>query len=179
MSRLSKKSIPLPPSVTAEERQGKFVVKGPKGELSVALLPDVSVSVGSEGIMVSHEGSSGTENVGTVWSLLQNAVAGVSEGFSKVLEIEGVGYRASIEGKALVLALGFSHPVRFEAPEGITISAEKNTITISGMDKELVGQVAAKIRSFKKPEPYKGKGIHYAGEVIRRKVGKKAATAGT
>jgi large subunit ribosomal protein L6 len=101
----------------------------------------------------------------------------VSEGFSKVLEIEGVGYRASMEGKTLVLSLGFSHPVRYEVPEGVEVSVEKSEITISGIDREKVGQTAAEIRAFRKPEPYKGKGIHYRGEVIRRKVGKKAATA--
>lgn len=180
MSRLSKKPIPIPQGVTIEEKNGAFVIKGSKGEMTVSGLNHATVVLGPDGAMVSLKGGSdsSTENVGTLWSLLTNAVQGVSEGFTRVLEIEGVGYRASMEGKTLVLALGFSHPVRFDAPTGITITTEKNSITISGIDKELVGQVAAKIRGYKKPEPYKGKGIHYAGEVIRRKVGKKAATAG-
>ena len=104
-------------------------------------------------------------------------IKGVSEGFEKKLEIEGVGYRASVSGNKLTLSVGFSHPVELEAPEGIKISVEKNTITVSGFDKTLVGQMAANIRAIKKPEPYKGKGIHYLGEKIRRKAGKKAATA--
>ena len=116
---------------------------------------------------------------GLTRALLQNMVLGVKEGYEKKLEIEGLGFKAILEGQNLVLSVGFSHPVKIEAPEGIKFSVEKNIITVSGSDKELVGQTAANIRKVKKPEPYKGKGIKYAGEVIRRKVGKKAAAAET
>ena len=112
-----------------------------------------------------------------MWSLLNNAVLGVTGGFSKKLEINGVGYRAEISGSHLVLNLGFSHPIRFPVPEGISISVDKNIITVSGIDKDLVGLTAAKIRSFRKPEPYKGKGIKYSDEIIIRKAGKKVGAA--
>lgn len=154
------------------------MVKGPKGQVDVSLLSGTAVSVEGDAVYVkAAEGMEPGANLGTMWSNLNNAITGVSEAFSKVLEIEGVGYRAAVEGKALVLTLGFSHPIRFALPEGISAAVDKNTITISGVDKQMVGQVAAEVRSYRKPEPYKGKGIHYRGEVIRRKVGKKAATA--
>ena len=117
-------------------------------------------------------------NCGTMWSLIRNAVQGVASGFSRSLEIEGVGYRAVLEGKELVLYLGYTQPVRLAPPVGVVIEVEKNTIKISGVDKELVNRTAAKIRAFRKPEPYKGKGIRYQGEVVRRKAGKKAAAVG-
>ena len=116
-------------------------------------------------------------NVGTMWSLARNAAQGVLSEFSKVLEIEGIGYRASIEGDTLVLSLGYAQPVRFKIPKDVSVRVEKNVITISGVDKQLVGETAATIRQLKKPEPYKGKGIRYRGEIIRRKAGKKATTA--
>ncbi|MEK7608308.1 MAG: 50S ribosomal protein L6 [Patescibacteria group bacterium] len=180
MSRLSKKPIQVPQGVTIESRDGAICVEGPKGTISIPNPAKIRIALDGQGVMISKgEGfETLTESVGTMWSLVKNATIGVSDGFSKVLEIEGVGYRASLEGKTLVLALGFSHPIRFDSPDGIAITAEKNVITISGVNKETVGQVAAKIRGYKKPEPYKGKGIRYAGEIIRRKVGKKAATAG-
>ena len=115
--------------------------------------------------------------LGTTAALFKNCIEGVQNGFEKKLEIEGVGYRAQIDGKDLVLSLGFSHPVKIQAPEGITFKVEKNTIIINGVDKEQTGRVAAQIRAEKKPEPYKGKGIHYQGEIIRRKAGKKAVAA--
>jgi large subunit ribosomal protein L6 len=154
-------------------------IKGPKGEMAVALLPHVAVKVEADGVRVTGEGTTkqAIANTGTMWSLLKNAIQGTGEGFAKVLEIEGVGYKAALEGKTLVLSLGFSQPVRFDPPEGVAIAVDKNVITVSGMNKEQVGQAAAEIRAFRKPEPYKGKGIHYRGEFIRRKVGKKAATA--
>jgi large subunit ribosomal protein L6 len=135
------------------------------------------IAVEPEAVWVkAAEGKPIDANLGTMWANLRNAIQGVTEGFIKVLEIEGVGYKAVAEGKTLVLSLGYSHPIRFELPEGITAVVDKNTVTISGNDKQMVGQVAAEIRAYRKPEPYKGKGIHYKGEVIRRKVGKKAAT---
>lgn len=178
MSRLARQSINKKSDVSVTESGGKIIVKGPKGQVDVSLLPGTAVSVEGDAVWVkAAEGKEPGANLGTMWSNLNNAIEGVSEAFSKVLEIEGVGYRAAVEGKALVLTLGFSHPIRFALPEGISAAVDKNTITISGVDKQMVGQVAAEIRSYRKPEPYKGKGIHYRGEVIRRKVGKKAATA--
>jgi large subunit ribosomal protein L6 len=179
MSRLIKKSIPIPTGVTVTENGGFLVVKGPKGEQKVAILPGVKMR--PEGTNIWIEATATTtakSSAGTLWSLAKNAVEGVTEGFLKILEIEGVGYRAVLEGKELVLYLGYALPVRLKIPNAVTVAIEKNMIKISGIEKELVGRVAAEIRAQKKPEPYKGKGIHYQGEVIRRKVGKKAgATA--
>lgn len=179
MSRLARQPIAIPSGLSVTETDGRVVVKGPKGEMALDILQHVAFK--TEGAEMRVEASSGGKqaaaNTGTMWSLLKNAVQGVSEGFSKVLEIEGVGYKAALEGKTLVLSLGFSKPVRYEPPSDIEIAIEKNAVTVSGISKEKVGQTAAEIRSFRKPEPYKGKGIHYRGEVIRRKVGKKAATA--
>ncbi|MDP2598392.1 MAG: 50S ribosomal protein L6, partial [Candidatus Liptonbacteria bacterium] len=128
---------------------------------------------------VSGEGTGEKALLGTAWSLVSNAIRGVAEGFSKILEVEGVGYRVALEGKELVLFLGYAQPVRMKIPEGVTIVIEKNTLTVSGINKDLVGLVAANIRAHKKPEPYKGKGFHYKGEVIKRKVGKKAGATTT
>jgi len=186
MSRLIKKSIAIPDGVTATASGEVFVVKGAKGELSVKIPAGVVVAVEGKEIWIkSRAAGDGTASdtvpneaalLGTTWSLAKNAAEGVSEGFAKVLEIEGVGYRAAIEGKDLVLNLGYALPVRMPVLEGVTIVVEKNMIKVSGIDKELVGRAAAEIRALKKPEPYKGKGIHYQGEVIRRKVGKKAGS---
>jgi large subunit ribosomal protein L6 len=178
MSRLARQPITKKTEISVAETGGIVTVKGPKGELHLDLLPGTMVAVEGDAVWVkTEEGKEITPNLGTMWSNLQNAIIGVTEGFSKILEIEGVGYKAQMEGKNLALSLGFSHPIRFELPEGLTASVEKNTITISGIDKQKVGQAAAEIRSYRKPEPYKGKGIRYRGEVVRRKVGKKAATA--
>lgn len=179
MSRLAKKPVKLPEGVVVSEEDRELFFKGPKGEIRVKILPFLKVK--AEDGLVEVSPSSGIRqaraNAGTMWSLARNAAAGVSEGFSKTLEIEGVGYRAVIEGKTLVLSLGYVQPVKMEIPEGVSMSVEKNAIKISGIDKRLVGQTAAEIRQLKKPEPYKGKGIRYQGEVIKRKAGKKAATA--
>lgn len=177
MSRLIKKSIAIPQGVTITKQDGLFVVKGPKGEITVALVPGVTV-VEKEGALwiEKTDGLMNAAMLGTTWSLAKNAIIGVTEGFVKKLEIEGVGYRAALEGKDLVLFLGYALPVHMPIPEGITMTVEKNVITISGIHKDAVGEAAAKVRAEKKPEPYKGKGIHYAGEVIRRKVGKKAGS---
>lgn len=189
MSRLIKKSIALPDAVTVVVTGDVVAVKGPKGELKLTVPFGVEVAIEAKEAWVKPAGgtkrgaadtASNVPNsaalLGTTWALLRNAIEGVNNGFTKVLEIEGVGYRAAIEGKDLILHLGYALPVRQPVLEGVAIVVEKNTIKISGIDKEVVGQAAAEIRALKKPEPYKGKGIHYQGEVIRRKVGKKAGT---
>jgi len=179
MSRLAKKPVILPEGVTVKADSGMLSFKGPKGETMLRMLPFIKVSVKDQSIEIAPEGGErqSKANAGTMWSLAKNAAEGVSSGFKKVLEIEGVGYRASLEGKTLLLALGYVHPVKFEIPEGVSITVEKNVVTVSGIDKHDVGQAAATIRQFKKPEPYKGKGIRYQGEIVKRKAGKKAATA--
>jgi large subunit ribosomal protein L6 len=179
MSRLARQPIPVASGLSIKEEGGRIMVKGPKGEMAVPVLPHVTVKIEPEGVRVATDGTTkqAVSNTGTMWSLIQNALLGVGEGFSKVLEIEGVGYKAALEGKTLVLSLGYSQPIRYEPAEGVGIAIDKNTVTISGVNKEAVGQAAAEIRAYRKPEPYKGKGIHYRGEVIRRKVGKKAAAA--
>jgi large subunit ribosomal protein L6 len=178
MSRLARKPVTIPSGVTIAEQNHSLTVKGPKGELAVPVLPHVQVQLAANGAMVTTEAkyAQARMNIGTMWSLIQNAIIGVTKGYEKVLEIEGVGYRAAIEGNTLVLSLGYVNPVRYEILKGVAVVVEKNTIKVSGIDKELVGRTASQIRGFKKPEPYKGKGIHYQGEVIKRKVGKKAAT---
>ncbi len=170
MSRLVKKPIVIPKEVTVTVVDGFLAFKGPKGEQKVPCPLHVTAKVEGENLWV---------DTGTTWALSRNAVRGVTEGFVKVLEIEGVGYRAILEGKDLVLYLGYALPVRMKVPEEVAIAVEKNVITISGISKDAVGRAAATIRALKKPEPYKGKGIHYRGEVIRRKVGKKAAATGS
>jgi large subunit ribosomal protein L6 len=178
MSRLIKKPIALPEGVTVSVRGDLFMVKGPKGEIAVTVVPGIVVVSKDGGIWI-EEGKDlmNTAMLGTTWALVRNAVEGVTKGFAKKLEIEGVGYRAAIEGKDIVLYLGYAQPVRVSVPADVAVAVEKNTaIFLSGVSKENVGQLAAKIRALKKPEPYKGKGIHYEGEVIRRKVGKKAGT---
>lgn len=176
MSRLAKKPILIPTGVTVREDDGAIRVEGPKGKLSVKVLPELKIEITANEIKVTPvtQVKLSRMNAGTMWSLLNNAIEGVVNGYSKILEIEGVGYRATMEGTTLVLSLGFVNPIKVAPLEGITIAVDKNTITVSGISKELVGRVAAEIRAYKKPEPYKGKGIHYKGEVIKRKVGKKA-----
>lgn len=178
MSRLIKKSIPLPEGVTVTPEAGSVAIKGPKGQLKVILVPGIVVASKDGGVWVEQgKDLTNVAMLGTTWALIKNAIEGVTKGFAKKLEIEGVGYRAAIEGKDLVLYLGYAQPVRVSVPEDVTVAVEKNTtILFSGISKENVGQIAAKVRALKKPEPYKGKGIHYEGEVIRRKVGKKAGT---
>jgi large subunit ribosomal protein L6 len=153
------------------------MVKGPKGTLQKPVSRFVTIEVGPEGVQVARKGMSieSRAAVGTYASHVRNMLKGVTEGFTKKLLVEGVGFKWEVQGKTLKLALGFSHPVVVEIPEGLAVVAEKGTLTISGFDKEAVGQFAADIRALKKPEPYKGKGIRYEGEVIRRKQGKKAA----
>jgi large subunit ribosomal protein L6 len=180
MSRLIKKPIVITDGATLVQSGDVLTIKGPKGELTIALPSGVEVKTEGTNFWVSTTPEVKTTALqGTVWALTKNAVEGVTLGFTKILEIEGVGYRAVLEGKELVLFLGYALPVRVPVPENVVIAVEKNTITVTGIDKDAVGQAAAEIRALKKPEPYKGKGIHYRGEVIRRKVGKKAGTAGS
>jgi large subunit ribosomal protein L6 len=175
MSRIGKKPVPIPKGVTAAVNDNVVSVKGPKGELKLTLVPDVSAKVEDGGIVVEPKE---TERARAMWgltrSLVSNLVQGVTQGYTERLEINGVGYRAAVQGKTLNLQLGLSHDVNYPIPAGIQIVAEKPTaLAITGIDKQLVGQVAAEIRSFRKPEPYKGKGVKYADERIRRKEGKK------
>ena len=180
MSRLIKKPVIIEKGATVTERGDVLVFNGPKGELTIHLASHVGVRIEGENLWIEEKKGeiASSAILGTSWALSRNAIEGVTKGFVKILEIEGVGYRAVIEGKEIVLYLGYAQPVRVNIMDGIAISVEKNVIKIAGIDKNLVGLVAAKIRALKKPEPYKGKGIHYQGEVIRRKLGKKAgATA--
>lgn len=179
MSRLARKPIKVSSGVTVSNDGGYVLIKGPKGELKIKLLSFVKLEVSGDEVQITKSANSkqALANSGTMVAILKNAIEGVSNGFTKVLEIEGVGYRATMDGKTLVLSLGFVNPIKVQPPEGITVVVEKSQIKVSGIDRALVGQVAAKIRSYRKPEPYKGKGIHYLGEVIQRKVGKKAGAA--
>ncbi|NJM33339.1 MAG: 50S ribosomal protein L6 [Rhodomicrobium sp.] len=176
MSRIGKKPVPVPKGVTAKVEGQTVSVKGPKGELSLTLIDDVTVKLGDDGIEVAPRDDS--KRARSMWgmsrSLVDNLVRGVTTGFSKTLEINGVGYRAALKGKELQLQLGYSHDVLYPVPEGIQIQCPKPTeIVISGIDYAKVGQVAAEIRQFRKPEPYKGKGVKYSDEYIFRKEGKK------
>jgi large subunit ribosomal protein L6 len=175
MSRVAKKPINLPKGVELKSDANGISVKGPKGTLSVHALPGVSVAVNDGVANIALADGADDKFGGTARALLANMVKGVSEGYERKLELVGVGYRASMAGKALNLSLGFSHPVVFNAPEGITLETPSQTeILIKGSDKQRVGEVAAKIRAFRPPEPYKGKGVRYAGEKITLKEAKKA-----
>jgi large subunit ribosomal protein L6 len=181
MSRLGKLPITVPAGVQVTISDQTFKAKGPKGEVFINLPPKSIVTQTGEVINVSVKNTESGESRalwGLARQLVANAVQGVANGFSKKLELSGVGYKVQLEGKTLVLNLGFSHPIRFTVPEAVSLTVEKNTITISGASKQLVGQVAAEIRSLRKPEPYKGKGIKYSDEVIRRKAGKVVKAAG-
>jgi len=181
MSRIGKQPIPIPAGVSVSLEHGTVRVKGPKGELARPIkerLIEVEIKDSEVILKLRKENLESAALWGTYASHIKNMIHGVTEGFSKKLEIEGVGYRAQLQGTNLVLSLGFSHPVEVKPKEGIQFQVEKNAIIVTGIDKEKVGEVAAEIRSFRKPEPYKGKGIRYEGEVIRRKAGKKAATTG-
>ena len=176
MSRIGKKPVVVPAGVTATIDAGTLSVKGPKGTLTMTLADDVSYAIedGSISVQPSNATKRARSFCGMQRTMVQNLVTGVTEGFSKTLEITGVGYRANLQGKNLKLQLGYSHDVDFEVPEGITIATpDQTTVQISGIDKQQVGQVAAEIRRWRKPEPYKGKGIKYRGEFIFRKEGKK------
>jgi large subunit ribosomal protein L6 len=176
MSRVGKYPVPLPQGVTAELKGQTLAIKGKMGNLALAIPSEVTVQVAEGKVAVTMRQDTARARVlwGTTRNNINIMVKGVAEGFKKVLEIDGVGFRAAVQGKDLVMQLGFSHEVKYHIPEGITIKAEKPTlVSVSGIDKQKVGQVAAEIRSLRKPEPYKGKGIKYEGERIRRKEGKK------
>jgi large subunit ribosomal protein L6 len=177
MSRIGKKPIEIPTGVEVKIEGNKITVKGPKGEISKEFRSEVGIEIKDGKIFLFPRTKTKLTKAlwGTYRVLISNMIEGVQKGYQKQLEIEGLGYRAEVKGEDLILQVGYSHPVKISPPEGIKISVEKNIITVSGIDKEMVGQVAAKIRKVKVAEPYKGKGIKYLGEKIRRKVGKKVA----
>jgi large subunit ribosomal protein L6 len=178
MSRIGKKEIPLPKGVEVREDGGTVVVKGPKGSMSTPLVPGISVNIENNVVKFERRDEERKTRAfhGLMRALVANNVKGVSEGFKRELDIVGVGYRAEVKGKEVVFQLGYSHPVRFAIPEGIDITVDAKTghITITGIDRQKVGQTAAEIRGLREPDPYKGKGIKYSDEVIRRKAGKAA-----
>ncbi len=181
MSRTGKKPVALPDKVKVRIDGNKVLVEGPGGKQSVELNSYVTIKIEASQLVVTRKDDTPDSRRlhGMVRALIQNAVLGVSEGFKRNLEIEGVGYRAEVKGSDLNMSLGYSHPIVFAIPAGIKVAVEKQTrIQLTGVDKALIGQVAANIRSFRPPEPYKGKGIRYEGEVIQRKEGKSAAGAG-
>ena len=177
MSRIGKKPIEVPEGVTISVAPGRVTVNGPKGELEQAVSPAIKVEQANGTLTVERPTDRGEHRAlhGLTRSLIANMVEGVTNGFEKRLEIQGVGYRARLQGKALELALGYSHPVSIAAPEGIEFEVPQPTeVVVRGIDKQQVGEIAAQIRKQRPPEPYKGKGIRYAGEYVRRKVGKRA-----
>ncbi len=180
MSRIGKKPITVPSGVTVTVNEGNLVtVKGPKGSLTQQLPSDITINQVDGSLNVERQSDEKQHRAlhGLTRALLNNMVIGTSTGFQKVLEINGVGYRAQKTGKNLTMSLGFSHPVIVEAPDGITLDVgERNTVIVSGMDKQVVGEIAANIRGLRPPEPYKGKGIKYSTETIRRKAGKAGKT---
>lgn len=184
MSRIGKKPITIPEGTEVKIESRKVFVKGSKGELSFALPQGIKTELSDENgkklkvVLDNASAPNAKKAWGTSRALIANMIEGVTKGFERKLEIEGVGFRASVEADSLVLNIGYSHPVKLKIPEGIKAVVEKNVIIISGIDKGAVGQFAANVRAEKKPEPYKGKGIRYQGEIIRRKLGKKAVGAG-
>ncbi len=177
MSRIGKKPILLPPDVKVEQKQDVLTVTGPKGRVEKKVHSDIKVSINDRVLAVSvNEGNKNSSALhGLYRALIANMVTGVSKGFERALEIVGVGYRAELAGRVATFHLGYSHPVKYELPLGIDAKIDKTRITLRGIDKELLGRTAAKIRGFRKPEPYKGKGIKYVEEVVRRKAGKTGA----
>jgi large subunit ribosomal protein L6 len=178
MSRIGKKPVVVPKGVSVAVNGQQVSVKGPKGELKRTFHPDMQIALAGEQVTVGRPSEEARHKAlhGLTRTLIQNMVDGVAKGFIRVLEIQGVGYKAESKPTGLQLALGFSHPVHYPAPAGIKFTVDNNTIVkIEGPDKELVGQVAAEIRSLRKPEPYKGKGVRFQGEVVRRKAGKTGA----
>jgi large subunit ribosomal protein L6 len=177
MSRIGKQPIEIPEGVDVDVKPGEVKVKGPKGELSQTLVREMKVSVDDGTLTVERPSNRGEHRAlhGLTRSLIANMVEGVTQGYERRLEIQGVGYRAQLKGKALELALGYSHPVTVQAPEGIEFEVPQPTeVVVRGIDKQLVGEMAARIRKSRPPEPYKGKGVRYAGEHVTRKVGKRA-----
>ncbi len=174
MSRIGRSPVKIPTNVTVSITDGIIKVSGPKGDLQEKILVGVTIDQSNDEITVSRKSDSKLDksNHGLMRSLIQNMVTGVTDGFKKELEVNGVGFRVGVSGKILKLKVGFSHEIEYKFPEGINVSVEQNKITVEGISKQQVGQTAAEIRSFKKPEPYKGKGISYVGERILRKSGK-------
>jgi large subunit ribosomal protein L6 len=183
MSRIGKLPVLIPDKTKIDIKGASVTVTGPKGSLSIDVHPDINVSVAEKEIIVKRKSDQKKHRAlhGLTRSLLNNMVTGVNSGYKKELLIIGVGFRAEVRGKIMVMNLGYSHPIIFRPPDGIQLSVEpkENRIQVSGIDKQLVGQVAAKIRSFRVPEPYKGKGIRYSDEHVQQKAGKTAGTAGT
>jgi large subunit ribosomal protein L6 len=180
MSKIGKQPIVIPAGIEIKFGGKEMLIKGQKGEMTVPLLPGIGADIANGELKFTIKNSSkqARSNWGTQRALAQNAILGLVKEFEKTLVLEGVGYRVAKEGEGLTFNLGFSHPIKYQAPKGIVFEVEKNSILkIKGVDKALVGQVSAEIRAMKKPEPYKGKGFHYSNEVVRRKAGKKAATA--
>ena len=175
MSKVGKKQIEILEGIKVDIKEDKILVEGPKGKLERNFPPEISIEKKENILKVSFSGPKEKKAYWGTWrSHVSNMIKGAKEGFEKKLKIEGVGWRASLEGKDLVLNVGFSHPVKISPPENISFSVEKNIIIINGIDKELIGNIAAKIRKVRPPEPYKGKGIHYEDEIVRKKAGKKA-----
>ncbi len=174
MSRIGKNPIQLPDGVSVAIQDALVKVSGPKGQLEVEMHPDVQIAQNENAIALTRNSDSRKHRAlhGTMRQLVANAIEGVSQGYAKELEIRGVGFQATVENNRMILQLGYSHDIIFDPPEGITLEAKRTEITVSGIDKQLVGEVAAKIRSFRKPEPYKGKGIRYKDEYVKIKQGK-------
>lgn len=178
MSRIGKKPIDIPPGVTAQPEESSVLVKGPKGTLRVLLPPGVRVEKHDGRLLARRENDNQAALHGLARSIVANAVRGVTQGFEKHLDIVGIGYRAEVKGKSVMFALGYSHPIEFPVPEGVSISVEKQThVVVSGADRQQVGQIAAEIRNLRPPDPYKNKGIRYTGERLKKKVGKAVAAA--
>lgn len=179
MSRVGNKPVPIPKGVSLEVKGAVVTVKGPKGQLMWTCPPRISAKVDGGVVAVSRDGEDAQTRMlhGTSRSLIANMVEGVANGYSKQLEIQGVGYKAVMQGRKLVMSLGYSHPIEFEIPEGITVQVAPDglNVSVSGSDKQLVGDVSARLRGYKKAEPYKGKGVRYKGEQVRRKAGKTVA----
>ena len=176
MSRIGNRILTIPAGVTVEENDGVVTVKGPKGELKQKMLKDITMKIEGDQLTLERKDESAKAMHGTMNSVVNNMIIGVTKGYEKGLEIIGVGYRFNVQGKKIVINAGYSHPVNMEVPEGITVESVSNTeITVKGIDKVLVGEFAANIRKVRQPEPYKGKGIRYKDEHVRRKEGKKAA----
>jgi large subunit ribosomal protein L6 len=174
MSRVGRKPIPIPKGVTISIDNRRVAVGGPKGNLELEVHPNMSVEIGETEVAVTRPNNTRQNRSlhGLTRALIANMIHGVSEGFEKKLEIQGVGYRAAKQGDALSFQLGYSHPIVINPPPGIELEVDRNIITVSGIDKQVVGEVAAQIRALRQPEPYKGKGIRYVGERVRRKAGK-------
>jgi large subunit ribosomal protein L6 len=177
MSRIGRKPVTVPKGVQVTVKDKKVTVKGPKGELSKDIPAIVTVKVDKDTVEVARADDDGPTRAshGLVRALINNMVEGVTKGFERKLEINGVGYKAEVAGQKLTMSLGYSHPINFELPKGITAKVDKNVLSLFGIDRELLGLTAAKVRSFRPPEPYKGKGVKYVEEVIKRKVGKTGA----